>query len=85
MEPKLKLVMGWFVGNGVGEPAAPFTQFKFVVYCNKLLTLPVAIFSLTVMPTPDDKVATAAPNGPRPAPDEVAVERAEPLLVACAP
>ena len=66
--------MGWLLGRGVGEPAAPFMQFKFVVYCEMLLTLPAAIFSLTVTPMPDDNVLTAAPNGPAPAPVDVAVE-----------
>lgn len=73
------------VGSGVEDPAKPLTQFKFVVYCVKLLTLPAAIFSLIVMPTPEDSVATAAPNGPSPAPVEVAVESNVALLVACAP
>lgn len=79
------MVIGWFVGMGVGEPDAPFTQFKFVVYCDRLLTLPAAIFSPMEMPTPEDNVATAAPNGPSPAPVDVAVEITVPLLVACAP
>ena len=73
------------MGRGVGDPAEPLMQFIFVVYCDKLLTLPAAIVSLTVMPTPDDSVATAAPNGPSPAPVDVAVESSEALLVACAP
>ena len=73
------------VGIGVGDPPAPFTQFKFVVYCEILLTLPAAIFSLTVTPTPDDIVATAALNPLSPAPVEVAVERTVALLVADAP
>ena len=73
------------LGSGVGDPAKPLMQFMFVVYCDKLLTLPAAIVSLTVMPTPDDSVATAATNGPSPAPVDVAVESKEALLVACAP
>ncbi len=72
-------------GNDVGEPAKPLVQFKLVVYCANLLTLPAAICSLTVMPTPEDSVATAAPNGPLAAPVEVAEDKTVPLLVACAP
>ena len=73
------------VGNGVGEPLAPFTQFKFVVYWESLLTLPAAMDSLTVVATPDDNVATAAPNGPRAAPVVVTEARVALLLVACTP
>ena len=79
----MKLVIGWFAGNGVGEPLAPFTQFIFVVYCDRLLTLPVAICSMTVTATPEDSVATAATKGPLPAPVEVAVAKTAWLFVAC--
>ncbi len=80
----LKLVTGWLEGNVVGEPAFPFVQFRFVVYCERLLTLPAAINSSTVMPTPEDMVATAAPNGPLPAPVELTDDKVLPLLVASA-
>ena len=69
-------------GITVGEPEAPFTQFRSVVYCARLLTLPAAICSLMVVLTLDDKVATAEPKGPLPAPVDVAVARVLPLLVA---
>ena len=78
----MKLVTGWLEGSVVGEPAFPFVQFKFGVYCANLLTLPAAICSLTVMPTPEDRVATAVPNGPLPAPVELAEAKMLPLLVA---
>ena len=80
----LKLVTGWLEGSVVGEPALPFVQFRFVVYCAKLLTLPATISSPTVMPTPEDMVATAAPNGPFPAPVELTDVKMLPLLVAIA-
>ena len=70
------------LGITVDDPDALFVQFKFDVYCARLLTLPAAIVSTTVVATPDDRVATAAPNGPPPAPVDVAVERTAALLVA---
>lgn len=70
-------------GRTVGEAAKPLVQFKLVVYWLSVLTLPAAIFSITVVPTPEDKVATAAPNGPVPAPVDVAADNVVPLLVAC--
>ena len=81
----LNVVTGWLEASVVGEPALPLVQFKFVVYCDRLLTLPAAIVSLTVIATPEDMVATAAPNGPLPAPVEVTEARVAPLLVARAP
>lgn len=80
----LKLVTGWLEGNVVGEPALPFVQFRFAVYCERLLMLPAAISSPTVMPTPEDMVATAAPKGPLPAPVELTDAKMLPLLVAIA-
>ena len=76
-------MIGWLLGTAVGEPAALLVQFKFVVYCARLLTLPAAIFSMTVVATPEDKVATAAPKGPAPAPVDVAEASTAALLVAC--
>ncbi len=57
-------------------------QFKLVVYCANVLTLPAAICSVTVVPTPEDKVATAVPKGPTVAPVEVAVAKTAALLAA---
>ena len=76
------MVTGWLEGKTVGEPAAPLVQFRFVVYCARVPTLPAAIFSLTVTPMPEDRVATAATKGPLPAPVDVAVVILAPLLVA---
>lgn len=73
------------VGNTVGEPDAPFTQVRLVLYCNALLTLPAAISSKIVVATLDDKVATALPKGPLPAPVEVADASSALLLVARTP
>lgn len=70
------------MGKTVGEPVAPLVQVRLVVYCERLLTLPTAIASLTVALTLDDKVATAAPKGPMPEPDEVAEDNVLPLLAA---
>ena len=70
------------MGTTVGEPAAPLVQFRFVVYCVNLLILPAAICSTTVVTTPEDKVATALPKGPAPAPVDVAVASMLELLVA---
>lgn len=70
------------VGITVAEPEAPLTQLKLVVYCARVLTLPTAICSLTVASTLEDKVATAPPKGPLPAPVDVADDRVLPLLVA---
>jgi len=69
------------VGSTVGEPAAPLVQLRFVVYCVSLPMLPAAICSMTVVATPEDKVATAATKGPLPAPVDVAEVRMVPLLV----
>ena len=76
------MVTGWLDGNTVGEPDAPFTQFRLDVYCVRLLTLPGAITSITVALTLEDNVATAAPKGPLPAPVDVAVDNVLPLLAA---
>ena len=78
----MKLVTGWLEGRTVGEPTAPLVQFRFVVYCARLPTLPAAIFSLTVTPMPEERVATAATKGPLPAPEDVAEVILALLLVA---
>lgn len=70
------------MGTTVGEPAAPLGQLKLVVYCDSLLTLPAAICSTTVVPIPEDNVATALAKGPAPAPVDVAVASTLALLVA---
>jgi hypothetical protein len=50
-----------------------------------LLTLPAAIASNTLVPTADDKVDTAAVNGPAPVPVEVPDDKTKLLLVARTP
>lgn len=62
----------------VGEPALALVQFRFVVYCARLLTLPAAITSFRVTAAPDDMVATPDVNPVLPVPDEVAVLIAAP-------
>lgn len=70
------------LGRAVDEPVAPLVQFKLLVYCARLLTLPAAICSLIVLLTLEERVATADPYGPLPAPVDVAVASVAPLLVA---
>ncbi len=70
---------------GVEEEVAPLEHVRLGVYWLILLTLPGAISSKTLMATAEDKVVTAAVNGPAPAPVEVLDDKSTLLLVARVP